>query len=111
MNRDPTTFERSVYAACSMVPRGKVSSYKAIADYVGCNSCRAIGQALRRNPYAPRVPCHRIVASDLTIGGFAGKLVGDEIAKKKRLLKEEGVLFRNGQLSDETRFYDFEDAD
>jgi methylated-DNA-[protein]-cysteine S-methyltransferase len=52
---------------------------------------RAIGQALRVNPYAPRVPCHRVVASDGTIGGFMGETKGVNIQNKIALLKKEKI--------------------
>lgn len=95
-------FDSRVYAAVSRVPRGRVSTYAAIASSIGCGSARAVGQALKRNPFAPEVPCHRIIRSDLTIGGFKGKVKGGAIACKIELLKTEGVFFRNGALVDRT---------
>jgi methylated-DNA-[protein]-cysteine S-methyltransferase len=70
------------------VATGKVATYKSIAEYLGCRSSQAIGQAMKRNPYpryifpeteasaipAHMVPCHRVVASDLTIGGLVHHL-------------------------------------
>ena len=70
---------------------------------IGCRSPRAIGQALRANPFAPQVPCHRVIASDLTIGGFQGKTSGPALARKLRLLAAEGIDFNNGHLSDPKR--------
>ena len=99
--REPTRFEQKVYAAVSRIPRGRVTTYKLLAACVGCGSAQAVGQALRRNPFAPRVPCHRVIASDLGIGGFAGHSTGREIRRKKALLAREGVHFRNGKLADE----------
>jgi methylated-DNA-[protein]-cysteine S-methyltransferase len=55
-----TNFQLRVYAACSSVPMGSVTSYGVIAKHIG-SSPRAVGQALRCNPYAPEVPCHRVV--------------------------------------------------
>ena len=98
-----TEFQQRVYDALLRVPRGRVTTYKALADALGCGSCRAVGQALRRNPFAPKVPCHRVIASDLRIGGFAGRRAGAEIARKLRLLAEEGVEFRNGRLAEPER--------
>ncbi len=91
--RDPTEFESRVYALVSTIPKGRVSTYKALAVDLQCGSCQAIGQALRRNPFAPKVPCHRVVSSNLTIGGFSGHVAGVMIAKKRRLLLSEGVGF------------------
>ena len=55
---------------------------------------RAVGNALRNNPYAPRVPCHRIIASDCTLGGFGGKtdVDSENIRQKIRMLRSEGVI-------------------
>lgn len=90
-----TEFQRRVYAACSRIPAGKVATYAGLAASIDCGSPRAVGQALKRNPFAPEVPCHRVVASDLSIGGFMGRREGPEVARKHRLLKEEGVLIEN----------------
>ena len=51
---------------------GKVSTYQELAKALHCGSCQAVGQALRRNPYAPIVPCHRVIAASQAIGGFCG---------------------------------------
>jgi len=82
-----TVFQQKVWAACSRIPRGKVSAYSAIANAIGRpNAARAVGNALNKNPFAPRVPCHRVVRSDGRIGGFARGA-----SAKKKLLEEEGV--------------------
>lgn len=86
-----TDFQRKVYLALLDVPRGATITYKELGARIGCRSAQAIGQALKRNPFAPVVPCHRVIASDGTIGGFYGERKGEMIEKKKRLLKEEGV--------------------
>ncbi len=108
MERQPTNFERRVYNVVKRVPRGRVTTYGLLAREVGCGSCRAIGQALKRNPYAPRIPCHRVIASDLTIGGYAGCTNGKQIDKKLALLKKEKILFRCGKLIDSNRIYRFQ---
>jgi len=95
-----TDFQRRVYDALCNVPRGQVTTYGLLARYIGCGSARAVGQALRRNPFAPRVPCHRVIASDLSPGGFAGQRAGAELARKCRLLADEGVAFADGKLRD-----------
>ena len=100
-----TEFQQRVYAALCKVPRGRVTTYKILGEYLGCRCYRAIGQALRRNPFAPRVPCHRVIASDLSIGGFAGARDGPEIARKRELLRKEGVSFRQGKLADPSRIF------
>jgi len=105
-----TDFQRRVYAAVSRVPPGRVTTYGALAAHLGCGSARAVGQALRRNPFAPRVPCHRVIAASLHIGGFAGERAGAEVARKRVLLAREGVRFRNGRLADAGRLHRFEGA-
>ena len=98
--RQPTTFEARVYAALRHVPRGRIITYKQLAGEIGCASPRAVGQALKRNPYAPGVPCHRVIAADLTLGGFCGATAGRLCARKRAMLAKEGVLFRKGRLAD-----------
>jgi methylated-DNA-[protein]-cysteine S-methyltransferase len=79
-------FMEKVWALCARVPRGKVTTYAAIARALGSNGYRAVGMAMNRNPYAPAVPCHRVVGSDGSLIGFAGGL-----PKKRLLLSGEGV--------------------
>ncbi|MCE9519011.1 MAG: MGMT family protein [Verrucomicrobia bacterium] len=105
--RPPTPFEEKVYAATRRIPRGKVSTYRLIGKSIQCESSQAVGQALRRNPFAPKVPCHRVIASSLTIGGFFGQRDGAEIKRKLKLLGEEGVRFVNGKLADLDRVHHF----
>ena len=69
--RDPTLFEKRVYVACSQIPPGQVSTYGNLAAFLN-SSARAVGGALRKNPYYPIVPCHRVVASTMELGGFNG---------------------------------------
>ncbi len=98
--RPPTAFELKVYEATRRIPRGKVSTYRLIGKSIKCDSSQAVGQALRRNPFAPQVPCHRVIASSLTIGGFFGERKGTEIKRKLKLLGVEGVRFVDGKLAD-----------
>lgn len=74
-------------------------TYAALGRRIGCRSPRAIGQALRTNPFAPQVPCHRVIANDLSPGGFNGRTSGAALAKKLRLLATEGIVFKNGHLA------------
>lgn len=86
------SFSEQVYSACARIPKGTVVSYKELGELIGNKAYRAIGSALSKNPYAPRVPCHRVVGSN-GIGGFMGSTKGKAIEKKKKLLREEGVIF------------------
>jgi methylated-DNA-[protein]-cysteine S-methyltransferase len=80
-----TDFEAQVYAAVKQIPRGEVRTYGWVARCVGRPlAARAVGNALHNNPFAPIVPCHRVVAKN-GLGGFAGGL-----EKKRRLLRSEG---------------------
>ena len=83
-----TDFQRRVYLELLKVPRGTTVTYGELARRIGCRSAQAVGQALRRNPYAPEVPCHRVVANN-GFGGFFGHTDGEMIDKKRRLLKQE----------------------
>jgi len=96
-------FASRVYSALKRVPPGRVITYAALARRINCRSPRAVGQALRTNPFAPEVPCHRVIASDLTPGGFVGKTSGPELRRKRRLLAAEGVKFADGRLADPRR--------
>ena len=107
MNHTITSFQRAVYAATSAIPRGKVTTYQLLAARIGCGSPRAVGQALKRNPFAPKVPCHRVISTDLAIGGFSGKRTGANITRKVRMLAAEGVAFTRGRLADPKRVYRF----
>ncbi len=91
------TFAETVYQACSKIPKGKVSTYGELAKFLN-SAPRAVGQALKRNPYAPKVPCHRVIASDGKIGGFMGESSGPEVNRKINLLKEEGVTIEAGEI-------------
>lgn len=91
-------FAEKVYALCKKIPRGKVTTYGEIARALDCKAYRAVGNALRCNPYAPIVPCHRVVRSDGSIGGFKGKTAGREVREKIKLLEEEGVKVEKGKV-------------
>lgn len=102
-----TLFQRRVYDVVSAIPPGRVATYGGVARAIGCRCCRAVGQALRRNPFAPRVPCHRVIAGDFTLGGFNGHRDGAELVRKRRLLAEEGVRFNAvGRLDDPQRLWE-----
>jgi len=82
------------------IPEGKVTTYGLIAKKLKTKAYRAVGNACRRNPYAPRVPCHRVVRSNGTIGGFGGKTSGKNVDNKVRMLQREGVRVRGGRIVD-----------
>ncbi len=102
-----TTFQRRVYEALMEIPRGCVTTYGALATRIGCRSAQAVGQALRNNPFAPQVPCHRVISSNLMLGGYCGDRGRDAVARKLALLRSEGVDFVVGRLSDSSRLFLF----
>lgn len=87
-----TPFQRRVYLALLDVPSGTTITYGELAERIGCRSAQAIGQALRRNPFAPEVPCHRVVAADGSLGGYMGERDGEQIEYKRRLLEVENKI-------------------
>jgi methylated-DNA-[protein]-cysteine S-methyltransferase len=101
-SRSSQTFSEQCYELLKKVPAGKVTTYKDIAHALHSKAYRAVGTAMRKNPHSfcegGDVPCHRVVNSDGTLGGFAFGT-----AKKKDLLQQEGVEVRNGKI-DLTRF-------
>jgi methylated-DNA-[protein]-cysteine S-methyltransferase len=102
----PTDFQARVYAALCAIPPGRVTTYGRLARALGCGSPRAVGQALRRNPFAPAVPCHRVIAADLTLGGFNGSRGEAAVARKRARLHAEGVAFDDaGRLLDRARLW------
>ena len=102
------SFNQKVYALLKKVPKGKVTTYKALAERLNTKTYRAVGQAMRCNPYAPKVPCHRVVSSDGKIGGFMGSNNpnGREIKKKIGMLRSEGVKIKDNRIVNfENLFY------
>lgn len=89
---DITPFQRKVYLALLDIPRGETITYGELARRIGCRSPQAVGQALKRNPFAPAVPCHRVIAADGSLGGFHGQREGEMIDRKRQLLTEENAL-------------------
>ena len=71
---DATSFQKSVWKATQTVPYGETRSYAWVASKINCNSARAVGQALGKNPVPIVVPCHRIINSNGKLGGFGGGL-------------------------------------
>ncbi|MFH1379232.1 MAG: MGMT family protein [bacterium] len=86
MKKYPEFYQR-VWKACAAIPEGETRSYGWIAKRLGNPaSARAVGRALGANPFAPVIPCHRVVKSDGSLGGYSGR---GGILRKKYLLKKE----------------------
>jgi len=91
-----TSFQSQCYEALKKVPRGKVITYGGLAEMIGMPKAhRAVGSAMNKNPFAPKVPCHRVVKSNGDLGGFSI----DTKVKIKRL-QEEGVMVSNNKIVD-----------
>lgn len=95
-----TRFQLKIFNLCMQIPKGKVTTYKALARASGSHP-RAVGQALRRNPFNfDVVPCHRVVSSQFAVGGYLGEtaLETPKIQKKIKLLEDEGVRIKDGYV-------------
>ncbi|GES63404.1 methylated-DNA-protein-cysteine methyltransferase [Aspergillus terreus] len=93
-----TPYRRRVYRALLSIPAGRWTTYAALAKHLH-SSPRAVGSAMRTNPFAPDVPCHRVLAADGSLGGYmgSGPASGSEnLRRKQRLLESEGVTFIEG---------------
>jgi methylated-DNA-[protein]-cysteine S-methyltransferase len=85
-----TKFQKKVWNYLKSIPRGKTRTYKQVA--IGINrpkSIRAVANAVGKNPYPPKIPCHRVIRSDGSLGGYSGR---GGIKRKKLLLKSEGII-------------------
>jgi len=87
------SFNERCYDVLRKVPRGKVTTYKEIARKINSKAYRAVGNAMNKNPYAPRVPCHRVVKSNGEVGGFASGT-----KKKIKMLRKEGIEIKNNKI-------------
>lgn len=126
INTHPTLspFRRRVYRILLSIPPGRWTTYAALARYIGSTtndktrkknpltpsrsqaprkgsgSARAVGTAMRTNPFAPHVPCHRVLAADGTLGGYMGEgpsSGGRNLQRKREMLEGEGVVFVDEQ--------------
>ena len=85
-----TEFQLKVWTYLRKIPRGSVRTYSQVAKDIGKPlAVRAVANAIGKNPYAPKIPCHRVIRSDGSLGGYSGK---GGVKTKKKLLKSEGIL-------------------
>lgn len=95
-----TDFQIKVFEFIQKIPKGKVMSYKNIAEGIGnINSSRAVGTVMRKNKFPLIFPCHRVVSSNMKIGGFNGEKKGDFVNFKKKILLNEGVIFNKDKIN------------
>ena len=84
-----TKFQIRVWSYLKKIPCGTVRTYSHVAKAIGKPlAVRAVANAVGKNPYAPRIPCHRVIRSDGSLGGYSGK---GGVKTKKLLLKREGI--------------------
>ena len=93
-------FDEEVWAIIGRIPNGRVTTYKMIAEKLGTKAYRAVGNACRRNPRAPEIPCHRVINSDGRVGGYMGKTSGPQVKKKIQMLREEGIKIKGDRVLD-----------
>nr|MDO8098047.1 MGMT family protein [Candidatus Njordarchaeota archaeon] len=100
-----TDLQRKVLKLLLNIPKGKVTTYREIARALGnINLSRAVGNAVRDNPYPVKIPCHRVVRSSGEVGGYGGEATGKNVTKKVELLREEGVLVDDTNRIDLQRY-------
>ena len=89
MKLNGTKFQLKVWAYLKKIPRGSVKTYSQVAKGIGKPlAVRAVANAIGTNPFAPKIPCHRVIRSDGSLGGYSSK---GGIKNKKLLLKREGI--------------------
>ena len=96
------SFNERCYTILRKVPKGKITTYKTLAKALNSKAYRAVGNAMNKNPHAPKVPCHRVVKSDGFVGGFASGT-----RNKIKMLKNEGVEVNNGKIDLNKYLYRF----
>ena len=86
-----TPFQLKVWNYLKKIRKGEVKTYLDVAKAIGKpKAFRAVAKAIANNPYPPKIPCHRVIRSDGSLGGYSGK---GGINEKRRLLKSEKVIF------------------
>ena len=87
-----TKFQLKVWNYLKKIPKGKVKTYLEVSKAIGKpRAFRAVANAIGKNPYHPKIPCHRVIRSDGSLGGYSGK---GGIKKKRRLLEIEKVYLK-----------------
>ena len=88
-----TKFQLKVWNYLKTIPKGQVRTYLDVAKAINKpKAARAVANAVGKNPHAPKIPCHRVIRSDGSLGGYSGK---GGIKTKKKLLKSEGICSKS----------------
>lgn len=88
------------YKLICKIPKGKVTTYKEVAEALGVRGYRLVGKILSKNPKPVEIPCHRVVKSNGEVGGY---IMGVE--KKIELLRSEGIPIKNGKIVNFQRYF------
>jgi len=88
------SFNERCYDLLKKVPKGKLTTYKSLANALGTKAYRAVGNAMNKNPYAPQVPCHRVIKNNGEVGGFASGT-----KNKISMLKKEGIEVNGDKIN------------
>jgi methylated-DNA-[protein]-cysteine S-methyltransferase len=96
------SFNERCYHILKKVPKGRVTTYKEISRALKTKAHRAVGNAMNKNPYAPKVSCHRVIRSDERVGGFASGT-----KRKISMLRKEGIEIKKGRIDLKKYFYRF----
>ena len=92
MNLKGTKFQLKVWNYLKKIPKGKVKTYADVAKSIGKPlAVRAVANAIGKNPHPPKIPCHRVIRSDGSLGGYSGK---GGIEQKRHLLRSEKVFIK-----------------
>lgn len=95
-------FQQKVLETVKLIPKGKVTTYKEIAEHIGTKAYRAVGTALKNNKNPIIIPCHRVINSNGSVGGYnKGQL------NKIRLLRSEGIEIKNNKISLKNHFFEY----
>lgn len=93
INPDLNEFQRKVLFEVIKIPHGEIKTYKQISEAIDSKAYRVVGTAISKNPLPLIIPCHRVIRSNLNVGGFSG---GPEM--KKEILKNEGIQIVNDKI-------------
>ena len=90
MKLEGTKFQLKVWRYLEKIPVGSIKTYSQVAKGIGKPlAVRAVANAIAKNPYPPHIPCHRVIRSNGSLGGYSGK---GGLKTKKKLLKKEGII-------------------
>jgi len=93
-------FNERCYELLKQIPKGKVTTYKLLAQGLGTKAYRAVGRAMATNPNPIIVPCHRVIQSDGSIGNYTTDEVENGSVKKQELLEAEGIIIKEGKVQE-----------